>query len=146
MSENHSIASRLIAAVVVASGLIASGCDATPSASPTADRGSVSAAQVVSVTPADRAGTFCQALAHVGVVDTDIVEDSKDTATMLPALDALVSTAPDDIAADFAVFDQVEHAMLDPGSGPQHANLDNPGTREALQHFAAYLHATCHLT
>jgi hypothetical protein len=65
---------------------------------------------------------------------------------MLAALDNLVSAAPNDIAADFAVFDQVEHATLDPTAASEHADLTNPGTRDSLKHFAAYLRNTCHLS
>ena len=152
MKAPRSIVARFAAAAAVATSLIASGCTAASPSSPTGDLGaaphgaSSGAAPHLSVQPADRASTFCQELVQAGLLNTATLQDSSDPAKMLSGLDGLVSAAPDDIAADFAVFDQVEHATLDPTAPSNHADLTNPGTRDALQHFAAYLRNTCHLS
>jgi hypothetical protein len=142
---------RLAGAGVIGGALLLGACTSNPSQpagatnaiSNTADP---SAAPTNSVQPVDDSTNFCRALDEAGVANTAALQQSSDPSTMLSTLDALVSKAPDDIAADFAIFDQVEHATLDPSAPSTHVDLTNPGTRDAITHVGTYLRDSCHLT
>ena len=141
---------RLTTAAVVAGALFVAGCSSSPS-HPVADpatRGQQAASAIPgnSGQSEDDPIAFCHALARAGLVNTAALGDSGDPRRMLNALESLVSTAPDDIAADFAVFVRVENSTLDPTTASGSTDLANPGTGEALAHVAKYLQRTCHLT
>ena len=141
---------RLTTAAVAAGALVVAGCSSSPS-HPVADpttRGQQTGSAIPpnSVQSDDDSTAFCHALARAGLVNTAALEGSGDPRRMLNALQSLVSTAPEDIAADFAVFVQVENSTLDPTAPSGSSDPANPGTGEALAHVASYLQQTCHLT
>jgi hypothetical protein len=91
-------------------------------------------------------GTFCQAARQAGITNTALMTGGADPNTLLPALDQLLPSAPASIRDDFTTFVHLEHAMLDPAHSASPAQLNQPGTRDALAHVADYLKNTCHIT
>ena len=91
---------------------------------------------------------FCRALRQAGITNTATLGEPSDPAALLANLDALAAEAPADISTDFAAFDRLEHALLDPATADSTAprTANGPETRSALTHVAAYLRDTCRIT
>lgn len=96
--------------------------------------------------PGNDDDTFCELAKQKGI--ENLAADPADpaqTKQILQNIDELAAAAPSDIHADFATFDKVEHALLEPGGGGAQS-VNGAEVRGALTHVSTYLKNTCHIT
>jgi len=152
---NRTLGSLVAASLVIATAACSSsGHHSTSAAGPAGD--STLAVPVAtspgaaSSTAAGNAGSgsghdsqFCDLARQIGSAGLSAPDpldgDQSKIDAAIAQIDRMKSVAPDEIRADFAVFDQFEHAINDPGSVP----VPSEGSQQALVHVAQYFTEVC---